>query len=70
MSKKEDIKQEEINTAEEIQQVEDNQEVVEEVAEEVPTAEALLLAEAAVELVNLTGRVNNLLLTGVEGMTL
>ncbi|MDG1222180.1 MAG: nucleotide exchange factor GrpE [Polaribacter sp.] len=45
MSKKEDIKQEEINTAEEIQQVEENQKVVEEVAEEVPTAEALLLAE-------------------------
>ena len=45
MSKKEDIKQEEINTAEEIQQVEDNQEVVAEVAEEVPTAEALLLVE-------------------------
>ena len=45
MSKKEDTKQEEINTAEEIQQVEDNQEVVAEVAEEVPTAEALLLAE-------------------------
>ena len=45
MSKKEDIKQEEINTAEEIQQVEENQQVVEEVAEEVPTAEALLLAE-------------------------
>ena len=45
MSKKEDTKQEEINTAEEIQQVEDNQEVVAEVAEEVPTAEALLLVE-------------------------
>ena len=45
MSKKEDTKQEEINTAEEVQQVEDNQEVVAEVAEEVPTAEALLLAE-------------------------
>ncbi|MDG1245519.1 MAG: nucleotide exchange factor GrpE [Polaribacter sp.] len=45
MSKKEDTKQEEINIAEEIQQVEDNQEVVAEVAEEVPTAEALLLVE-------------------------
>ena len=45
MRKKEDTKQEEINIAEEIQQVEDNQEVVAEVAEEVPTAEALLLVE-------------------------
>ena len=31
MSKKEDIKEEEINTAEEIQQIDENQEVVEEV---------------------------------------
>jgi molecular chaperone GrpE len=45
MSKKEDIKQEEINTTEETQQVEENQEVVEETVKEIPTAEELLLAE-------------------------
>ena len=45
MSKKEDLKEEEINTAEEIQQIDENQEVVEEVEAEAPTAEALLLAE-------------------------
>ncbi len=45
MSKKEDLKEEEINTAEEIQQIDENQEIVEEVEAEAPTAEALLLAE-------------------------
>ena len=44
MSKKEDIKEEEINTTEETQQVEENQEVAGEVVEE-PTAEELLQAE-------------------------
>ena len=45
MSKKEDIKEEVINNAEEVQQVEENQEVVEEIVEEIPTAEELILAE-------------------------
>jgi|TARA_B110000881_G_C18483061_1_gene467609 molecular chaperone GrpE len=45
MSKKEDIKEEVINTVEEMQQVEENQEVVEETVKEIPTAEELILAE-------------------------
>ena len=45
MSKKQDLKEEEINTAEEINQINENQEVVEEVEAEAPTAEALILAE-------------------------
>ena len=45
MSKKEDIKEEVINTVEETQQVEESQEVVEESVKEIPTAEELILAE-------------------------
>ena len=45
MSKKEDIKEEAINTVEETQQVEESQEVVEESVKEIPTAEELILAE-------------------------
>ncbi|WP_299665346.1 nucleotide exchange factor GrpE [uncultured Polaribacter sp.] len=45
MSKKEDIKEEGINTTEETQQVEENQEVVEEIVTEEPTSEELLQAE-------------------------
>jgi|TARA_B110000240_G_scaffold149448_1_gene165417 molecular chaperone GrpE len=45
MSKKEDIKEEVINTVEETQQVEESQEVAEESVKEIPTAEELILAE-------------------------
>ncbi len=45
MSKKEDIKEEVINTVEETQQVEESQEVVEESVKEIPTDEELILAE-------------------------
>jgi molecular chaperone GrpE len=45
MSKKEDIKEEEINTSEETQQVEENQEVAEEAIIEEPTSEELIQAE-------------------------
>jgi molecular chaperone GrpE len=45
MSNKEDIKEEEINSAEETQQVEENQEVVDETVEVEPTPEELIQAE-------------------------
>jgi len=45
MSKKEDIKEEEINSAEETSQIEENQEVEVEVVKEEPTAEELIQAE-------------------------
>ena len=45
MSKKEEIKEEEINKAEKAEQVEENQEVVEEIIKEKPTSEELLQAE-------------------------
>ena len=45
MGKKEDIKEEEINTVEETQQVEENQEVAEETIKEPPTTEELLTTE-------------------------
>ena len=45
MSKKEDIKEDEINTTEETQQVEENQEVAEKVVVEEPTPEELLQTE-------------------------
>ena len=45
MSKKEEIKEEEISKAEKVEQVEENQEVAEEITKEKPTSEELLQVE-------------------------